>query len=196
VGLDQLANYEDYEAKWQEVGIVLDRELRNGAARALDAGCGTGWFTRRVASLGFTQVEAVDFSANAAEIAKGNAPTVTVRVAALDEISGIGPYDVVLCVDVLFHVVDDDRWARTIANLASLTAPEGVLVIQDSLNESGESEPAAHVRFRSLAMYLRRLGAWKLENHRSYVLPNERIRKDLMVFRCPPSPARANPVGR
>ena len=183
IGLDEVANRNDYAAKWDRVRLVLEREVDRGATRILDAGCGTGWFTRRAATLGFTEVEAADFSTAAADIARRNAPASRVRVGALHEITCSEPYDVVMCIDVLFHVVDDTMWARSVENLGLLTRPGGALVIQDSLNETGEPQPARHVRFRSLAAYRNVLPGWRLDGHETYVLPNEEMRKDLMVFR-------------
>jgi 2-polyprenyl-3-methyl-5-hydroxy-6-metoxy-1,4-benzoquinol methylase len=181
--LDEEANRDDYAAKWDRVRAVLTRERERGGTRLLDAGCGTGWFTSRTATLGFVDVDAADFSSTAADIAQRNAPTSRVRVAALDEITSTEPYDVVMCIDVLFHVVDDMMWARSVSNLAALTAPQGALVIQDSLNETAAPAPARHVRFRSLASYRQALPDWELDSHETYMLPQEAERKDLMVFR-------------
>jgi SAM-dependent methyltransferase len=183
IRLGEGANRDDYDAKWNQLRIVLLREVQHGARRILDAGCGTGWFTRRAAKLGFAEVDAVDFSTTAAEIARRNAPTSSVQVGELDKISSTNPYDVVMCIDVLFHVVDDATWSRSVNNLAALVGSHGALVIQDSLSEPGEPQPARHVRFRSLPTYERELQEWALETHNTYVLSNEVIRKDLMVFR-------------
>jgi 2-polyprenyl-3-methyl-5-hydroxy-6-metoxy-1,4-benzoquinol methylase len=181
--LDETANQDDYATKWQQVRAVLEHERQRGATRLLDAGCGPGWFTARAATLGFSEVDGADFSSEAAAIARQNAPTSRVQVAALDEITSAEPYHVVMCVDVLFHVVDDGLWARSVRNLAGLTGPLGALVIQDSLNETGAPPPAQHVRFRSLAAYRQVLSELDLEQHVTYMLPNEAARKDLMVFR-------------
>ena len=183
IQLDEEANRDDYEAKWDQLRLVLEREVQAGATRILDAGCGTGWFTRRAAKLGFAEIDAVDFSTTAAEIAQRTAPTSRVRVAELDQITSTEPYDVVMCIDVLFHVVEEAMWARSVNNLAALAGRNGALVIQDSFNETGKPQPASHVRFRSLPIYQRELREWHLEAYNTYVLPNEVIRKDLMVFR-------------
>src|SRR3954454_23191874 len=92
IGLDEAANGDDYEAKWDCVRSVLEREVHAGARRLLDAGCGIGWFTKRAATLGFAQVDAADFSASAAEIAQRNVPESSVRVATLDTITSTEPY--------------------------------------------------------------------------------------------------------
>jgi hypothetical protein len=40
-------------------------------------------------------------------------------------------YDVVVAVDVLFHVLADDEWERSVRNLASLVGLGGRLVVSD-----------------------------------------------------------------
>lgn len=183
IQLDEAANQDDYAAKWDRVRVVLEGELRRGAMRLLDAGCGPGWFTSRAATLGFAEVDGADFSSEAAEIAQRNAPASRFQVAALDAITSAEPYGVVMCIDVLFHVVDDAIWTRSVRNLAALTSTDGALVIQESLNETGAPPPAQHVHFRSLAAYREALPEWHLEGHETYMLPKEAERKDLMVFR-------------
>lgn len=183
IGLDDAANRDDYETKWRHVQRVLECELRRGATSILDAGCGTGLFTQRAAMLGFAKIDAIDFSASAAEIAQRNAPTSTVRVAALDKASCTAKYGVVMCIDVLFHIVDDATWARSVRNLAALTAPHGALVIQVSLSETDEAQPTRHVLYRSLRAYQQELPEWAVETHDTYVLPNEAVPKDLIVFK-------------
>jgi SAM-dependent methyltransferase len=40
-------------------------------------------------------------------------------------------YDVVISVDVLFHIMDDSVWERSVRNLAGLTRGGGLLVLAD-----------------------------------------------------------------
>jgi hypothetical protein len=42
-----------------------------------------------------------------------------------------GLYDVVVSIDVLFHILDDDEWTRTVRNLASLVRLGGKLIVSD-----------------------------------------------------------------
>lgn len=181
--LDEAGNRDDYETKWTHVRPVLERETQRGARRILDAGCGIGWFTKQLHPLRFADVEAFDFSESAAAQAHNNAPNVRVFVSSLEDARTHRPFDVVMCLDVLFHVVDDERWARAVANLASLVASHGALVIQDSIACSGGEQPAPHVRIRSVDHYCSLLGTWTLETHDAYALPAEAVGKNLMLFR-------------
>jgi 2-polyprenyl-3-methyl-5-hydroxy-6-metoxy-1,4-benzoquinol methylase len=183
ITLDGVANQRDYDAKWDHLRGVLEREVERGATSILDAGCGTGLFTRHLAAVGFTSVAGADFSATAAIAAMRNAPGSRVSVAPLAEISTTDRYDVVMCIDVLFHVVDDDTWERSVRNLADLTLPGGALIIQDSLSEADTAQIADHVRYRSLARYRDLVSGSSLDRHDIYHLPREAVRKDLLVFR-------------
>ncbi|MGW4933553.1 class I SAM-dependent methyltransferase [Streptomyces sp. NPDC004166] len=83
----------------------------------LDAGCGRGWFARALARGGH-RVDAFDVSSAAvADLSGWRSPR---------------PYDVVLCLDVLFHVLDEDAWAAALCNLASLVRPGGRLIVTDA----------------------------------------------------------------
>jgi SAM-dependent methyltransferase len=99
--------------------------------RILDAGCGKGYFARAMARFGH-QVEGIDSSPAAitdcrAHAAAGERYEVSTLV-------GWQPphlYDVVYCVDVLFHIMDDSVWESSVRNLASLVRLGGRLVLSD-----------------------------------------------------------------
>jgi SAM-dependent methyltransferase len=97
-------------------------------------------------------------------------------------------FDLVICIDVLFHIVDDELWRRTLLNLASIARPTGVLLIQEHLVEERQVRPASpdrsrHVRWRSELWYRQALSEWDLVAGRRYALPREEGTKDLMLFR-------------
>jgi 2-polyprenyl-3-methyl-5-hydroxy-6-metoxy-1,4-benzoquinol methylase len=99
--------------------------------RLLDAGCGKGWFSHALARCGF-RVDGIDSSEHAiAEARTGAAPTETFAVSTLHEWTVPYLYDVVVSVDVLFHLTDDAVWAASVANLAALTKSGGRLLIAD-----------------------------------------------------------------
>lgn len=96
----------------------------------LDAGCGKGWFSRELARFGH-QVDGIDASAAAIAYCeeRGGGPRY-----ARSTLSGWRSpwlYDVVASVDVLFHILDDDEWVRTVKNLASLVRLGGRLIVSD-----------------------------------------------------------------
>ncbi len=206
-GLGETANREDYESKWEHLSATLatldldeppiprggdgegDRatgEARVDGVAVLDAGCGIGWFTERLVGRGY-QLTAVDFSASAVDIARRRlGDKVDIQVGRLDEYQSGRTFPLVICIDVLFHIVDDDQWRATVANLAAQVAAGGAFVIQDHLIDAPveiADVTTTHTRWRSEAMYSDALAGWELATLDHYRLAREGQTKDLMVFR-------------
>ncbi|MGW2251068.1 class I SAM-dependent methyltransferase [Kitasatospora sp. NPDC001660] len=103
---------------------LLLRFLPPGARRALDVGCGTGAFARRLARRG-VDVDAVDRDASVIAAARRDGERVNFRQA---DITGIslppGTYDYVSCLASLHHLPLD-----TLRTLRDALAPGGVLVV-------------------------------------------------------------------
>lgn len=183
ISIGQEANEADYDTKWRHLHASLSKAP--GGSRLLDAGCGNGFFMERAARIGF-DVEGVDFSPVAVDLARqrlGNA--VPISVGPLDRFRPARSYDVVMCIDVLFHVVDDDIWRATVTNLARMAGRE--LLIQDHLVDAaaicaGHTSTVVHCRWRTLEMYCEALPDWELVDHDVYELPCERETKDLLKF--------------
>jgi 2-polyprenyl-3-methyl-5-hydroxy-6-metoxy-1,4-benzoquinol methylase len=184
-GMGQEANLEDYESKWEHLRAMLATLGLDGAA-VLDAGCGIGWFTERLAADGHG-LTAVDFSASAVEIARRRlGDQVDIEVGRLDQYQSGRTFPLVVCIDVLFHIVDDEQWRATLANLATQVAADGAFVVQDHLVDTPADvvdTTTTHTRWRSVSMYEAALPAWEIEALDHYLLPREGQTKDLMVFR-------------
>lgn len=114
-------------------------------ARVLDAGCGAGVFTELLQGAGFSMT-GVDCSPSAIADARSRG-TATYDVAALCDYRPEALFDAVLCLDVLFHVIDQDEWARSVANLVSCAKPDGLVMIIENFDHARLS-PAPHVRWR------------------------------------------------
>ncbi len=124
--------------------------------RVLDAGCGKGYFSRALASFGHT-LDGIDTSPNAiAECRRLAGPRESFEVASLAEWAPPYLYDVVLCVDVLFHLLEDDEWESSIRNLASLVRTGGRVLLVD-LDTRTDRLWARHQRSRSRSRYERLL---------------------------------------
>ncbi|BAK35583.1 hypothetical protein MLP_25690 [Microlunatus phosphovorus NM-1] len=101
--------------------------------RILDAGCGTGWLTRTLASFGH-QVDGIDTSEQALATCVGRARADgrdRYRLSRLDEWTPGYLYDVVISVDVLFHIMEDHIWAASVRNLGMLVRSRGRLILAD-----------------------------------------------------------------
>jgi SAM-dependent methyltransferase len=185
IGLDHEANQRDYDAKWSHIRPVLEAAKDAGATTLLDAGCGIGHFSQLAHGLGY-DVTGVDFSANAVEIAaKAAQPGLRFRVAQLSKLPRVPSFGVVLCVDVLFHVIDDTAWGETVAALSEAVEAGGRLVIQEHLVAEREAvipDGRRHTRWRTVDDYREVLSGWQLAEHVRYDVPAEQNVKDLMVW--------------
>jgi len=89
----------------------------------LDAGCGTGLFTIRIAKAGY-RVKAADIASQMVEKTKADATAAGVADRIEFEVNSIesvsGSFDAVVCFDVLIHY-PSEGFAQAFANLASLT---------------------------------------------------------------------------
>ncbi len=113
------------------IDIVGDASAVSAPKRVLDAGCGKGVFSRAMAGFGH-RVDGIDSSEHAIELCRAAAaPRERYAVSTLDAWAPPYLYDAVYCVDVLFHVMDDDVWEASVRNLASLLAFGGVLALAD-----------------------------------------------------------------
>lgn len=122
--------------------------------KVLDAGCGVGMISEVLYMMG-AKVYGVDASQTAADEARDRCDcreSGRFVAASLSDFDLKQSFDLVFCLDVLYHVVDDGNWKRATRNLANHRAPTGKLILLDHLQPRAES-PASHVRFRTRAMY-------------------------------------------
>jgi SAM-dependent methyltransferase len=107
-----------------------------GDARVLDVGSGTGFYIERWRELGVRDITGIDLTDVAVQQLSGRYPDGRFIQADITDGTGdlpAGHFDAISIMDVLFHVVDDDRYGRAIANLHSLLRPGGVLILTENL---------------------------------------------------------------
>lgn len=130
-GLTIAENYEFYAFRLGRV-IQLIRRTRGAERpiRILDAGCGRGYLTDSLRQCGH-RVFGIDSSRSAIDRATETygehfecCPLSGHRPAAL--------YDVVICMDVLFHILDDAEWKRSIAAMCRYASAEATLILTDA----------------------------------------------------------------
>jgi 2-polyprenyl-3-methyl-5-hydroxy-6-metoxy-1,4-benzoquinol methylase len=114
---------------------LLLRQAPRNCKAALDVGCGTGRFARRLAGLG-AEVDAIDPSARVIAQARdlaGDAPGPRFRQADLSTVQlPQGHYDFISCLASIHHTPFD-----TVTALRAALAPGGVLVILGCHREHG-----------------------------------------------------------
>ncbi|MGW1544875.1 class I SAM-dependent methyltransferase [Streptomyces sp. NPDC002309] len=145
---DEIFHARRLGALLQLLGDVADE---SAPLFVLDAGCGTGDFARALVRCGH-RVDAFDTSEEAVTRARTEDGGPRYAVAALDEWRSPWPYDVVLCLDVLFHVLDDEEWAAGLRNLASLVRITGRLILTDE-DVATRRPRGEHVLHRPAAEY-------------------------------------------
>ena len=146
--------------------------------------------SQRALELGFS-VDAVDFSSEAIRIAKEQPGREGIRwyCSALDTFDLPDRFDVVMTIDVLFHIVDDEVWQRTVERLGAFVAPDGTLVIQEHLVDGADDEPSparSTCTGATLDRYRQALPGWDVVSHDKYAIPASSSWKDLVVFRRAP----------
>ena len=115
---------------------LMARQVPAGASHALDVGCGTGAFARRLARRGIT-VDAIDADERVIDIAtKTGTPNVTFRT--VDVTTAELPdrhYDFISCLASIHHVPFD-----TVTRLRAALTPGGVLAILGCYREDLPAE--------------------------------------------------------
>ncbi|WP_318200405.1 class I SAM-dependent methyltransferase [Streptomyces sp. SCL15-4] len=113
--------------------LTLIGDLGDPAAPlfVLDAGCGDGHVARALARCGH-RVDAIDADEEAVERARAAGGGPRCALSRIDRWRSPWPYDIVLCLDVLFHLRDDAEWWAALRNLASLVRLTGRLVVTDA----------------------------------------------------------------
>ena len=167
IGTPEEENRQRYARKKRKVVDLLRSlgRLDLAGAQVLDAGCGVGMISELFYALG-ADVSGVDASPIAvAEACDRSKPPPhrggSFKVGSLLDFSFSTKFDLTFCLDVLYHIIDDANWKEAVRNLASVTKPNGYLIIIDHLKVSPE-RPAPHAHFRTKAMYdtiLNELGA-------------------------------------
>jgi SAM-dependent methyltransferase len=118
------------------VFLAMLRPLRLPMAQldVLDIGAGTGFYIDIWRRLGVKSLTGVDLTQTAVDHLRQRYPEDTfVRADIGEEILPLTPrsYDVISACDVLFHLVDDNAYARAIRNIATLLKPGGTFLFTE-----------------------------------------------------------------
>lgn len=153
---------------------------RNGVGlrgkNVLDFGCGTGYFEDVWERWGAARADGIDFVPEVIEGLGRAHPERRYLAADLAEDAGalasFEPVFLLTAIDVLYHIVDDERLVATLKPLSGLLAQDGYFLFTDAL---AEQETGEHVRFRSLNQWrqiLARLGLEVIDREPVFALNN------------------------
>jgi 2-polyprenyl-3-methyl-5-hydroxy-6-metoxy-1,4-benzoquinol methylase len=150
-GLGEPFNRWMYAVRRRVFRRVVRGRVDVARARVLDVGSGTGFYLALWQQLGAREITGADLTAFA--VGELHARFPHFRVEKLD-ISATplgleGEYDAISVMDVLFHIIDDERYAQALQNLSALLAPEGVLVLTENLLH-GDAVRVGHQTSRTI----------------------------------------------
>lgn len=156
-----LSNEENYEFYAYRLGRIVEMIRRHMGAerrqRILEVGCGRGYFVHSLRQCGH-RAYGVDPSPTAIAWARDTYGPDPFEVGTGDHYQTAEPFQVVLCIDVLFHILDDDEWRAALARLTRLAAAESVIIVTDVMGSS--CYPISnYIRHRSRAMYDEAMGS-------------------------------------
>jgi SAM-dependent methyltransferase len=145
------------------VSAAQKNGMRNDAVRALEFGCGSGYWLQALPSLlgttDFTYTGA-DISETAIARLEKNYPRqsfVCLHDPAIgwQKIATRAPFDLTLAIDVLYHITDYNVWRSSLRQLSANTAPGGFLIFSDYGYTEPKANPSStHVKHRSAQEYL------------------------------------------
>ncbi len=149
-----------WDARWDRTRTPNEWQIRQGDAilgfverlalerpKILDIGCGTGWFTGRLARLG--PAVGMDLSSTAIAMARAQYPGVTFIAGNLFETElPAGHYDLVVSQEVIAHVKDQvgllDRIADTLRPGGYLVITTANKLVMDRIDFG--PDPEAHIK--------------------------------------------------
>lgn len=157
-----------YRAKTRTMNRALSRlplALVSSNLRMLDIGTGTGFWIDYFLAKGIKSITAVDIAPAAVKFLKEKYCSLETMNfvcadAGGDEFSeGVRPmFGLVIAMDVLYHIIENEKFCATIRNIARVLEPGGYLFLTDILSSSKEAmSPQQHVHWRPLTVYKREL---------------------------------------
>jgi len=157
-----------YRAKTRTMNRALSRlplALASSNLRTLDIGAGTGFWIDYFLAKGIKSITAVDIAPAAVKSLKEkycSSETMNFVCADVggDEFSeGVRPMlGLVIAMDILYHIIDNEKFCAAIRNIARVLEPGGYLFLTDILSSSKEAmSPQQHVHWRPLTAYKREL---------------------------------------
>lgn len=142
---------------------VFDRAVRSLGLKegfaALDIGCGTGFFIDRWLRFGATNLTGMDLTEVSVTRLRTGFPSVRFVQGDVSETAALGDqsFDVISMIDVLFHIVDEDRYTAALRNIHGMLRPNGSFVFSEFFLHEQPSIGRHHVS-RTLASIEHALG--------------------------------------
>ncbi len=164
--------------------LVQDRR----PLEVLDVGSGTGFYVERWRELGATSIVGSDLTETVVGRLQAQYPEnefIRADVGEQDPPLPARLFDAISAFDVLYHVVDDERYERAFANLAERLKPGGLLLFTEFfLHGSSRHAPTEVDRsLTDIEGIVRRLGLEVLARRPVFVLMNNPVDSPSRVHR-------------
>lgn len=129
-------------ARYEGAGRVLSRMLsesgiRLDASRILDIGCGPGFFTQLLADHGAGNYVGLDITDELFPTLKQRFPSYDFVQADITSQLIPGRFDLILMIDVLEHIVTEEKMAYAMRAIADAISSEGLVIIGPAFKKAG-----------------------------------------------------------
>jgi len=128
---------------------VVAKDWKN--ADVLDIGSGTGFYLERWQELGVRSIHGMDLTEVAVEALQRKFPDIKIHCGDIGEQllkEMVGRLDAISCMDVLFHIVDDEHYNQAFYNISGMLKKGGLFIFSDSWLKS-EDVRGVHIVHRS-----------------------------------------------
>lgn len=150
-----------YRRKMGRIRECLRKEgFPASSSRVLELGCGTGVYVEMWKSMGVASLTGFDITAASVEHLAPRYPEYRFHREDVSDPGLLerhpGGFDLVTAFDVLYHVVEDGKFARALENISALSRPGALLLVHDMFLP-GPDLHHGYIRWRSLEAYAREL---------------------------------------
>jgi SAM-dependent methyltransferase len=120
---------------------VARLDIDMSRTNVLDVGSGTGFYIRNWQHAGVGSITGCDLTEAAVTRLRQSHPGVHIvraDISAPGELLESDAYDVVSCIDVLFHIVDDDRYRSALETISRVLKPGGRFILSENFLHRAE----------------------------------------------------------
>ena len=144
-----------YKARIRALNKLLkDEQINPRGKQILDIGCGTGFYIDYWDRLGAAEIVGLDITETSISRLTANYPKHKFIKADITA-NGLelkGEFDIITAFDVLFHIVDEDKFEQAIKNIGRFSRKKNKILITDSFLT--EPRPSGfHENYRTIHRY-------------------------------------------